>query len=263
VTDNTLTSTSDYSQFSVIAPLDDRLPNGGGYAVDGIYNITAAGRAKGAENVQKNGVSYADYKRYWDGFDLTVQARLRNGLTVQGGTSTGRLVEDICDVRAQVPELAAGGLASVTNPYCRQAEPFRTQLKAIATYIVPTIDVNLSATFSSTPGVSLSALQVYTNAQVQNPAFATLGRPLVGAGTVAVNLVEPNTLFGDRIDQLDVRIGKILRFGRTRTNLNLDIVNALNSNDVLGYSPTFSATWPTPTTVLTARLFRVSAQFDF
>ena len=50
-------------------------------------------------------------------------------------------------------------------------------------------------------------------------------------------MVEPNTMFGDRIDQLDLRIGKILRFGRTRTNLNLDIVNALNSNDNLGVQP--------------------------
>jgi hypothetical protein len=81
--------------------------------------------------------------------------------------------------------------------------------------------------------------------------------------TATVNLIEPNTQFGDRIDQLDLRISKILRFGITRTSLNLDIVNALNSNDNLGYSPTFSATWPTPTSVIAARLFRVSAQVDF
>jgi hypothetical protein len=80
---------------------------------------------------------------------------------------------------------------------------------------------------------------------------------------VTVNVIDPNTVFGDRIDQLDLRIGKILRFGRTRTNLNLDIVNALNSNDNLGYSPTFGPTWPAPTSVITARLFRVSAQVDF
>jgi hypothetical protein len=76
-------------------------------------------------------------------------------------------------------------------------------------------------------------------------------------------VVEPNTMFGDRIDQLDIRLGKILRFGKTRTNLNLDIVNAMNSNDNLAYSPTFGATWPAPTSVLTARLFRISAQLDF
>ena len=44
---------------------------------------------------------------------------------------------------------------------------------------------------------------------------------------------------------------------------SLDIVNALNSNDNLAYSPTFGATWPAPTQVLLPRRFRVTAQFDF
>ena len=130
----------------------------------------------------------------------------------------------------------------------------------------PAVDVNVAGTFSSRPGVSLSANVTYTNAPIMLPIprVSTLGRPLAdAAATITVNVVEPNTVFGDRIDQLDLRIGKILRFGRTRTNLNLDIVNALNSNDNLGYSPTFSATWPAPTSVITARLFRLSAQFDF
>ena len=52
VTDNVLVSPADYSQFAVIAPSDPRLPNGGGYQVPGIYNITQAGVAKGQENVQ-------------------------------------------------------------------------------------------------------------------------------------------------------------------------------------------------------------------
>jgi len=92
---------------------------------------------------------------------------------------------------------------------------------------------------------------------------STLGRALVGANTITVNVLQPNTMFGDRIDQLDIRVGKVLRFGKSRTNINLDIVNALNSNDNLGYSPTFGATWPAPTSVLTARLFRISAQYEF
>jgi hypothetical protein len=124
---------------------------------------------------------------------------------------------------------------------------------------VPRLDVQLSATFSTRPGVSLSANQIYTSSQVQD----SLGRPLAVVPNVTVNLLAPNTMFGDRIDQLDVRIGKLLRIGRTRATVSVDIVNALNSNDNLGYSPTFSATWPAPTSVLTARLFRVSAGLDF
>jgi hypothetical protein len=263
VTDNVLVPASDYSQFAVIAPGDSRLPNGGGYQVPGIYNITPAGVLKGQENVQSAAADFGEYKRYWDGFDITAQARLRNGLTLQGGTSSGRLVEDICDVRSQVPELTSGTLASPTIPYCRQHEPLRTTFKGLFSYLIPNIDVQVAGTFSSRPGVSLLANQVYTSAQVANPAFSTLGRPLAQVGTVTVNLIEPQTQFGTRIDQLDLRIGKLLRFGNTRTSLNVDIVNALNSNDNLAYSPTFSATWPAPTSVISARLFRLSAQFDF
>ena len=53
----------------------------------------------------------------WQGVDVGVNARLRNGLTVQGGTSTGRRLTDACAVRALVPEVTpstaivpAGGL---------------------------------------------------------------------------------------------------------------------------------------------------------
>jgi hypothetical protein len=266
VTDNVLTGAADYTQFSVVAPNDSRLPNGGGYSIPGIYNITQPAFLRGAENVQSAANDFGSYKRYWDGFDITAQARLRNGLTLQGGTSSGRLVEDICDVRSQVPELSAGAggaLASPTNPYCRQAEPLLTTFKGLFSYLIPKLDVQVAGTFSSRPGVGLLANQVYTSAQIANPAFSTLGRPLAQVSTVTVNLIQPQTEFGDRIDQLDLRIGKLLRFGRTRTALNVDIVNALNSNDNLAYSPTFSATWPTPTSVISARLFRLSAQLDW
>jgi hypothetical protein len=80
---------------------------------------------------------------------------------------------------------------------------------------------------------------------------------------VTVNLLAPNTMFGDRINQVDMRIGKLLRFGRTRSTVALDILNALNSDAILAYNPTFNATWPTPTTVITARLVRASVQLDW
>jgi hypothetical protein len=226
-------------------------------------NINLAPSLVAPNNVQSAANSFGKYSRYWDGFDVTAQARLRSGLNLQGGTSTGRTVQDACESRAVVPEGLAAGNGSLTNPYCRTVEPMLTTFKGVASYIIPKVDVNVAGTFSSRPGVSLSANVTYTNADMLNPARATLGRNLNAAANVTVNVLEPNTLFGDRIDQLDIRLGKILRFGRTRTNLNLDIVNALNSNDNLAYSATFGPTWPAPTSVLTARLFRLSALLDF
>jgi hypothetical protein len=91
----------------------------------------------------------------------------------------------------------------------------------------------------------------------------SLGRPLSGgAANVTVNLVEPGTMYGDRLNQLDLRFGKLLRFGRTRTTVSLDLYNALNGNTVLAMNNNFAA-WQRPTSILTARFVKLSAQVDF
>ena len=41
---------------------------------------------------------FGDETHYWHGVDVTLNARLTNGLLFQGGTSTGRGVNDTCDV---------------------------------------------------------------------------------------------------------------------------------------------------------------------
>jgi hypothetical protein len=268
ITDNLAVDPSEFGKFSVTAPVDSRLPNGGGYTVSNLYNITAAAAARAANNLRTSANAYGDYDRHWDGFDLTVQARLAAGLNLQGGTSTGRLVEDVCDVRDKSPEgMAAapyggvGGPSLLLNPYCRQVEPFSTTYKANASYLVPKVDVQVSGTFSSRPGAVLRADAIF---QANDPTIvATLGRPLAAVANVTVPLIAPYEAYGDRIDQVDMRIGKILRFGRTRSNLSLDIVNLFNSNDNLAYQTLLSPTWPAPTTVLLPRIFRLNFGIDW
>ena len=53
---------------------------------------------------------YGDVTYYWHGLDYSVNARLMNGLTIQGGATTGRGIRDTCDVQAKLPEatLAVG-----------------------------------------------------------------------------------------------------------------------------------------------------------
>ena len=92
----------------------------------------------------------------------------------------------------------------------------------------------------------------------------SLGRNLSGnAANVAVNIVAPGTLYGDRINQLDFRVAKILKFGRTRVQVGLDLYNALNSSAVQTYNQTYGPAYLTPTLVLPARFAKVSAQIDF
>jgi hypothetical protein len=78
------------------------------------------------------------------------------------------------------------------------------------------------------------------------------------------------TVWGDRVNALDLRFAKVLRFGRTRNTVGLDVYNALNSDALLTYNQTFNpgittgaASWRAPTSVLTARFVKISAQIDF
>jgi hypothetical protein len=65
-----------------------------------------------------------------------------------------------------------------------------------------------------------------------------------------------------RRNELDFRIGKILRAGRSRSVVSLDIYNALNTDAIVNLNQTFGA-WLRPTEILNPRLAKISVQFDF
>jgi len=178
-------------------------------------------------------------------------------------------------VRAHLPELATTtvgasllgvGLASSTvspvSPYCHVAFGVQTQVRGLASYELPGIGAQLSATLQSKPGSILTANYAVPNAAVAS----SLGRDLSGnASNVTVNLVAPGTMSGDRINQLDIRAAKILRHGRLRTMVALDVYNALNSSAGLTYNTAFvpGASWPRPNTILTPRFFRITVETEF
>jgi Carboxypeptidase regulatory-like domain len=268
VNDNLAVQSSDYSPFSVTAPLDPRLPGGGGYTVSGLYDVspTLSGQIN---NLVRDSGPYGDWYQYFNGVDVTLNVRTRGGFTLQGGTSTGQTVADNCEVRANLPELNAGigaGLGgstvSPTSPYCHVAYGVLTQLRGLAAYTIPKIDVQVSGVVQSKPGALLSANYAVPSAIVAQ----SLGRAPSGNVTnVTVNLLEPGTRYGDRLNQLDFRVAKILRFGRTRTMIGADLYNALNSGVVLTYNNAFipGGSWMQPNSILTPRLIRISAEFIF
>ena len=91
------------------------------------------------------------------------------------------------------------------------------------------------------------------------------GRRPWRATTVPIDLIAPGEVWGDRVNEIDLRVAKILRFGRTRTNVGIDIFNLINSNAILTYNQTFTpgGAWLAPQAVLSPRFFKISAQIDF
>jgi len=256
VTDNLATTAADYDPFSVTAPLDPRLPNGGGYTLSNLYNVTRT-LSGVTNNFQTFSRNYGTETRRWNGVEINFTARARNGFTFQGGTSTGRLTTDNCELREVLPEIG------LLNPYCKETPPFTTQFKGLASYVVPVIAVQVSGTFQSLVGDQLAANYSFPSAVVAQ----SLGRPLSGNAQFAtVNLVDPGDVYGDRINQLDFRVSKLLRFGGKRAQIALDLYNALNANSVESYNQTFVAgggPWPRPTSILEARFIKITTQFDF
>ena len=255
-TDNTSLSAADFTPFTLTAPSDPRLPGGGGYAVTGLTNITAAGFARPATNNITDAANFGtEYSKY-NGVLFNVTVRPVNGLSFQGGINSGKTVQDICAVTAQLPELtiAAVGngvapLVGPTNPYCHTDPGFITKITGIGSYVVPKIDVLIAGTVRSDQGAPLRATWNVPLATISQ----ALGRPAVAAGTtIATDIVAPGQVWGDRVNELDFRFGKILKFGRMRTNVGIDIFNVLNQAAVLTYNQTYNPDRPVAGTAVGA-----------
>jgi hypothetical protein len=249
VTDNRAVTNADYEPYSIVAPVDPRLPGGGGYVIDDLWDIRP--EKFGLEDNYVTAASdFGTRSERWHGVDLNFNVRPRSGLRFQGGTSTGRRVTDDCEITPDNP----------SRRFCRVVEPFQTQFRALGSYTIPRVDVLVSGTLQSNPGPSRSANMVVPSSVVQQ----TLGRPLAGgANNVTINLVAPWEVRGERVNQLDFRVAKVLRFGGTRTMVSLDLYNALNANPILNQIQTYGSAWLNPTSVMDARFIRIGAQLDF
>ena len=227
-----------------------------------------------------------------------MNARLRD-VTIQGGTSTGNVVEDSCGVVTQNPEYYIfsawggtgafldtflGGVGQWPQEYCHRESGWKTNIKGLASYTVPKVDVLISGTFKSLPypgnefpsvqsqSVSGQVLGLFLG--VPGLDSTNLGRPLSsGIPIQFLNIVEPGATYGDRLSSVDLRFGKIFRSGNTRAMINFDVANLFNSNTTEVFQETYSAptapgvtprsTYLDPLSIMSARFFKISAQFDF
>ena len=263
---------ADYQQFTFPVPSDSRLPDGGGYTRTG-FDLTPAAAARAQSNFVTLAKNYGTQTEHFDGLNFSVNARLQSGLTIQGGFGTGKVVTDDCEIVAALPEQLHVFVGNNTRNFAFSARPleechrdngFRTQFQGLAAYTIPKVDVSVSGTFQNLPGANVVA-------NFNNTNTGTLGRAFAGpAGPNpfrVYSIVQPGELYVERLNQVDMRVAKIFRFGTTRTNLNFDFYNVLNSNSVITENQTFalapSTGWRTPQSILLARMFKIGVEFDF
>jgi hypothetical protein len=248
LTDNLLVSPTDFDQFCITAPADARLPGAGGQQVCGLYDISQA-KFGFNDSVVTNAHNFGNKQEVFDGIDLNVNLRLQGSIVVQGGTSTGRVRTNSCFVVDTPQELYL----------CDVRPPMLTQVKLSAVYPLPWWGIDASATFQSIPGP-----EILGNYSAPASAVTGLGRALSGGRrTVAVNIVQPGTLYGDRLNQIDFRLTKAFKVNSVRIEPQIDLYNMFNANPVLAYNSTFGPAWQNPALILKGRLVKFGAQVKF
>jgi hypothetical protein len=81
VTQNRAVSPSDYSPYSVTAPSDPRLPNGGNYLITGLYDLNP-NKVGQTDNLLTSSEKCGSQIRHWNGVDLLVNARVGKGASL-------------------------------------------------------------------------------------------------------------------------------------------------------------------------------------
>jgi hypothetical protein len=287
--DNLQFTPEDYTSYCITAPVDARLPGGGGYQVCGLYDIApqkfgraenlvtrASNYAQGADITCVNqpttvgaaaGVPVPSTCGRSDFFSVNVDTRLRRGIQLGGGVDTGRTVNDSCFVVDSPQQLQN----------CRQVIPFsaQTQIKIHGSYPLPA-GFRVSGTLQNLSGARADA---YYNAPSAEIA-PSLGRNLAACGVQAVcaafavvPLYPPFTRFEGRFTQVDLRIAKIISLGSgtRRLRVNLDLYNALNASNILAVNSTYGPFWLQPgntilgstAAIMSGRLLHVGAELTF
>ena len=285
VNDNVLLSPEDFDPFCATAPMDPRLPGGGGYEVCGLYDIkpekfgqsdnlltnatefigSTSGVTCGAQRSGGRAPSAGRHCGTNDFFGVSLDTRFNNGASLGGGFDTGKTVINNCFVIDSPQQLLN----------CDIEIPFKAHhnLKAFGSYPFPG-DITVSGTFQSGAGKPYEADYRARNDEISG----SLGRNLAACGTktvctttVPVPLLVPFQQFLDRRNQLDLRVSKAITVGGVQFRGNLDVYNVTNGATILGANDRFGSRWLQPAAtlntevdaVLSGRMLHVSGSLEF
>ena len=247
--------------------MDARLPSDiSGSQVCGFYDVTPTQFGQ-VSNLVTQASNYGQQTEVYNGADVTLNARFGQGGQFAGGLSVGRTVTDNCYTMGNPQLTFAGSTAGVQSPrttaYCHVSPPLSagTQVKFLVVYPLP-LALQASATYQNTAGIPITAALPVNSAQI----VPSLGRPLAAGANanVTLDLIPPNSLFEDRLQQLDFRVSRRFEIGtKVKARANFDIYNLFNGSAILAGNYGYGSQWLQPSQILGGRLFKFSGQLDF
>ncbi len=244
-----LNPTADWVPFTITAPANPNLPNGGGEVIQQ-YNLVST-RLGAVDSVS---TFSSENQRIYNGFEVSVSARIRGGGFLFGSITTERTEVDNCEGPVTTTQVA-GGSDPNNLRFCHQVPPFRGLYKVSGSYPLP-LDLQLSGTYQLRPGNSIGSNYTYNS--------TVAGVALTGGGNRTVVLVDPTTRYYDYIKQTDLRVSRTFKFGGSkRLQAFVEVFNVPNYSTVLTVNETVGPNWLQPQIIDQPRHVQFGAQFDF
>ena len=286
-TDDLRYDASSYDSFCITAPVDPDLPGGGGYQVCGVQDLKPA---VFAQNLPQNSLirfssDFGDETNVYQGYDLNLDARFRNGAFLKAGIGATARTFDNCNLLKAGLDAMTGApagaslvtsLSQGTEVYpdgstsCHREYAYRPDFKASGSYTLPW-DVQLAGTFQFSRGIqnggagpSLNAAWALTSAQA-----ATIGaRTWTSVASRTINLIREGSDYGKyNLEQLDLKLAKRFTIDKVRLRVDFDLYNVFNSSWPYtvssAYSTAATGTWQRPTNVLQHRFFKLGGNISF
>ncbi len=277
-TDDLRYDENSYDTFCINTPSDPDLPGGGNYQVCGVKDLKPAVFAQGlpANSLIRFSDDFGGETNLYQGYDLNLDARFRNGAFVKAGIAATARTFDNCNLLKAGLDAVVTTTSQGTETYadgstsCHREYGYRPDFKASGSYTLPW-DIQLAGTYQFSRGIqnggagpSLNATWNVTSAQ----AVLSGARTWTGVATRAINLFREGSDYGKHnLNQLDMKLAKRFTIDRVRLRVDFDLYNVFNSSWPYTVSTTYSTaatgTWQRPTNVLQHRFFKLGGNISF
>ncbi|HEX6162272.1 MAG TPA: carboxypeptidase regulatory-like domain-containing protein [Vicinamibacterales bacterium] len=275
ITDDLRYDASSYDYVCITAPNDPDLPDGGGYQVCGIPDLKQSvfNLGRPVQQLIRFSEDFGGETNLYQGFDINLESRFRNGAFLRGGIAATSRTFDQCNLLAAGADAVAAGSTEIypEGPGCHREYGFRPDAKFSGSYTLPW-DVQLGGTYQFTRGVqtggagpSITASWTVTNAIAQQQ----LGRNWQSsAASRTVQLIPEGTDYGKHnLNQLDLKLAKRFTIDKVRLRVDFDLYNVFNSSwpytVTTTYSTAATSQYLRPTNVLQHRFFKIGGHISF